>query len=135
MARSNLQVITDSLRLAGVIHEIETPSNEDAQDALRRLNDLLLGWKRRNGIDLGFYPQTSLSANIPIDDEYFETVTLQLAMRIGEHWGTGIDQMVIARASDLWRSLLAEFSGPEPANLRHAPGRHRSGYDIDSDTF
>ena len=134
MARSNLQIITDALRLAGVIHEIQTPSNEDAQDALRRLNDLLLGWKRRNGIDLGFYPQTSLAANIPIDDEYFETVTLQLAQRVGEHWGTGLTDAVVSRSNSLWRSLLAEFNTPEPASLRHVPGR-RYSYDIDSDSY
>lgn len=135
MARSNLQIISDALRLAGVIHEIETPSNEDSQDALRRLNDMVLGWKRRNGIELGFYPQTSLSANIPIDDEYFETVTLQLARRIGEHWGIGLDPTVMTRASELWRSMLAEFNVPEPASLRHAPGHNRYGYSIDNDSF
>lgn len=134
MARTNLQVITDSLRLSGVIHEIQTPSNEDAQDALRRLNDMMLGWERHKGIKLGFYPQTSLASNIPIDDEYFEVVTLQLAGRIADHWGGSLEPRVEVRAEKSWRSLVAEFLDPGEADLSHVPGKRGSGYDITSDS-
>lgn len=134
MARTNLQLITDSLRLASVIHEIQTPSNEDAQDGLRRLNDMMLSWKREKGIELGFYPQTALSANIPIDDEYFEVVTLQLAKRLAQHWGGSLSPDVEMQARDNWRSLIAEFLDPGEADLSHAPGKRRSGYEITSDT-
>lgn len=133
MARTNLQLITDSLRLAGVIHEIQTPSNEDAQDALRRLNDMMLSWDRHNGIKLGFYPQTSLSSNIPVDDEYFEVVTLQLAKRIVQHWGGSLSPDVEVQAARSWRSLTAEFSDPGEADLSHVPGRpYRYNINLDS---
>jgi hypothetical protein len=134
LSRTNLTVITEALRLAGVIHEIETPTNEDAQDALRRLNDMMLGFERHKGVKLGYYPQTSLSADIPVDDEYFEVITLQLAKRIGQHWGTSLSPDVMAQASESWRSLMAEFIGSGEADLNHAPGHRGSSYDISSDT-
>lgn len=134
MARTNLQVLTDALRLAGVIHQIETPSNEDAQDALRRLNDMMLGLERHNGITLGFYPQSSLAADIPIDDEYFSDITALLAEQIALHWGTSLETSVLRQVDKSRRSLLAEFSVPKPAKLNHVPGR-RYSYDIDSDSF
>ena len=134
MSRSNLQIITDALRLAEVIHEIQTPSNEDAQDALMRLNDMMLGWKRHKGIKLGYYPQTSLSADIPIDDEYFETVTLMLAKRLSQHWGGALSADVMTQANDGWRSLLAEFLDPGEADMSHVPSRSGYGYDINSDS-
>lgn len=134
MSRTNLQVITDALRLSGVIHEIQTPSNEDAQDALRRLNDMMLKWENGNGIKLGFYPQTSLSANIPVDDNHFETITLMLAKRIAQHWGGSLSPDVMVQADKNWRSLLSEFIGSGEADLAHVPGRGRGSYDITSDT-
>ena len=134
MARTNLQIITDSLRLSGVIHEIETPSNEDAQDALRRLNDMMLTFEKNNGIKIGFYPQTSLSANIPIDDEYFETITLLLARRLAQHWGGTLSSDVMMQVNNNWRSLVAEFLDPGEADLSHVPGKRIGGYDINSDT-
>lgn len=135
MARTNLQVITDSLRLAGVIHQIETPSNEDAQDALRRLNDMMLALDRHNGIKLGYYPQSSLSANIPIDDEYLEGITALLAEQIGLHWGASLSPEVARQVSMSRRALQAEFNVPKPAKLDHVPGSRRSTYNIDSDNF
>lgn len=132
MARTNLQVITDALRLAEVIHEIQTPSNEDAQDALRRQNDMMASWRRFNGIELGYYPQTSLSANIPVDDEYLEVITLMLAKRLSNHWGGTLSTEIMQEANKQWRSLLAEFIDPGEADLSHAPGRPYR-YDITYD--
>jgi hypothetical protein len=131
--RTNLQLLTDSLRLAGIVGEIETPSNEDAQDALRRLNDMVLGWKRHKGVDLGFYPQTSLAAEIPIDDEYFEAVTLNLAKRIAQHWGVNLGMDVSVQAESSWRSILAEFIAPEPADASHFPGAGGRRWNIETD--
>jgi hypothetical protein len=133
MARTNLQVITDSLRIAGIINEIQTPSAEDAQEALRRMNDMILGWVRHNGIQLGFYPQTSLAANIPIDDEYFEVVTNLLAKRVCEVWGFQVSPDLREAAKSSWSSLLAEFIAPREADLTHVPGSTRNGYSIESD--
>lgn len=132
MSRTNLQVITDSLRLVGIIGEIDTPSNEDAQDALRRLNDMMLGIERHNGIALGFYPQTSLAANIPIDDEYFEAVTALLAKKLAPHWGFTLspDGMELARIA--WQNLTTEFMvQDEPASMDHVP-LGRSAYNIEN---
>lgn len=133
MARTNLQLITDSLRLVGVVGEIDTPSNEDAQDALRRMNDMMSRFDRVNGIRLGYYPQTSLSANIPVDDEYFEPITLLLSKPLAAHWGFSLPQATLMEINQAWSGLLAEFTAPEPADMDHLPAHGRSSYNINSD--
>ena len=134
MSRSNLQVITDALRLVGIIRAIQTPNNEDSQDALLRLNDMMSAWEREKGIQLGYYPQTSLSANIPVDDEYFQVITENLARRLSLHWGVGLDPLVANSAEDGYHALLSEFAAPTAAKLDFVPGSRRSNYDIDTDT-
>lgn len=132
MARTNLAVITAALRLSGIIHQIQTPSNEDAQDGLSRLNDMMLGWKRVNGIDLGYVLQTSLAANIPVDDEYFEPIQLNLARKIAEHWGVQLAPETMDGASREFQSLVRQFSMPEPADMSHTPLRRSGWYNIES---
>lgn len=134
MSRTNLQVITDAMRLAGITNQIETPSAEDSAEALNRMNDMILGWDRHNGIRLGYYPQTSLSANIPIDDEYFEALTALLAKKLCWVFSFGVSPELFDEANKAWSALLAEFASPEPADLRHAPGARRTTYDINSDS-
>lgn len=122
MSRTNLQVITDSLRLVGILGEIDTPSNEDAQEALRRLNDMVLGWERHNGVRLGFYPQTNLASNIPIDDEYFEDVTALLAKKLAPYWGFTLSADAQELARMAWQNLTSEFIVPEDsASMDHVP--------------
>lgn len=133
MSRTNLQVITDSLRLCHVITEIETPSNEDAQDALRRLNDMMFSWRRQKGIDLGWVAQTSLAANIPVDDEYFEVVTLQLSKKLAAHWGFELPASTIQYANEQFASLLAEFIAPDAADMSHFIA-NGSRYSIENDS-
>lgn len=134
MSRTNLAVITDAMRLAGIANQVETPSAEDSDTALDRMNDMILGWERHNGIRLGYYPQTSLSANIPIDDEYFEAVTALLAKKLCWVFSFGVSPELQEQASQSWSSLLAEFALPEPADMRHAPSSRRSTYNVNSDT-
>jgi len=44
MTRTGLQVITDSLKLIGVVAGHETPTSAEQQDSLARLNELIDSW-------------------------------------------------------------------------------------------
>ena len=134
MARSNLQIIDDALKLANIIDETEPSSPEESQDGLRRLNDMLLAWERHSRIKLGFYPQTVLADDIPVDDEYFEVITYSLADRLADHYGRDLPPRTQARVSVTFRDLLAEFTSPCEADMDHIPlGSGRGGYNIRQD--
>jgi len=62
---TNLEIITDALRLLGVVSESETPSPEQGAHALRRLNRMIEQWTE-NDIELGYFAQSNTTDTCPI---------------------------------------------------------------------
>lgn len=81
MSITNTQLITDALREIKVLDETESPSAEQGDDGLRKLNQMMELWEEA-GIRLEYFEQTALSATCPIP-AYAETgVTCALAIRL-----------------------------------------------------
>lgn len=64
---NNLELITDALRELGVLDRYRSPFPEDAALALRKLNVLMANMEG-DGIDLGYFPQTDVNDELPLDD-------------------------------------------------------------------
>lgn len=62
---TNIAIITDALRLLGVIAETESPSAEQGAHALGRLNRMLEQWTE-NDIELGWFEQTATTDDAPL---------------------------------------------------------------------
>lgn len=75
---TNVQVIDDALRLIGVIAETQTSSAEQGANALRKLNQLMETWAV-DGIEVGYFAQTSTTATCPIPAWAERGVTARLA--------------------------------------------------------
>lgn len=78
---TNIALITDSLRLLGVIAETEAPSAEQGAHALARLNRMLERWTE-DGIELGYFAQTLTTADCPIPLWAEEGVISKLAQAL-----------------------------------------------------
>jgi len=65
---NNLDLITDALRELGVLDRYRSPVPEDASLALRKLNALMSNMEG-DGIDLGYFPQTDVNDELPLDDD------------------------------------------------------------------
>jgi hypothetical protein len=86
MSHLNLEICTDAARLVNIIDEITSLSPEQGEQALTALNDMLLDYAR-DGIDVGWYAQTDLSATAPLEDEDVRCVKLCLAKELAARNG------------------------------------------------
>lgn len=86
MSYTVLDICTDSARLINLIDANEDLSPEDGQMALTALNDMMADLYA-DGIELGWYPQTSLTATVPTRDSDARCIKLvfarELAIRKG----------------------------------------------------
>ncbi len=134
----NLVIIEDALRDIGVISEIDSASAEQGSFCLRRQNQLFETW-REDGIDIGYFAQTSTADDIPIPDWAELGVTSALAIAIAPTYGATVSQELIAiadaAAGMILRKSLAESM--TPANMNHLPlgaGNFRGHRNIITDT-
>jgi len=75
---TNIQVVSDALRLIGVIAETQPASAEQGENALRKLNQLMETWAV-DGVEIGYFAQTSTTATCPIPAWAERGVTARLA--------------------------------------------------------
>ena len=105
MSLTNADLIADSLRELNVISEIQTPSAEQYAHALRKLNQVMAK-ALEDGIEIGFYPQTSASDPCPIP-EYAELgITLLLAIAVASNYGATVSAELGATASSAYDTIL-----------------------------
>lgn len=134
MSITNLQVITDALRSINVVDETETPSSEQGSHCLRQLNQMLTAWEV-NGINLGYFAQSSTAATCPIPDWAEQGVSAKLALRVSSHFGAQVPIGVIAAADEGYSTILRtalnlKLEGADMSHLPLGTGRIYSDYDI-----
>lgn len=83
---SVLEIITYAYQKIGVIDENSSPSNEQGQVGLTVLNDYLLN-QNADGMRLGWFTQTLLSATAPLRPEDIHGVKMLLAKQLAAHYG------------------------------------------------
>jgi len=126
---TNLTVIEDSLRDIGVLSETDTASAEQGSYCLRRLNQMMEVWKE-DGIDFGWFAQTSTADTIPVPDWAELGVTATLSILIAPNYGATVSQELIAIADVaagmiLRKALTEKLSG---ADMRHLPAGAGNDY-------
>jgi hypothetical protein len=75
---TNVKIIEDSLRAIGVIAETQAASAEQGSNALRKLNQLMETWAV-DGVEVGYFAQTSTTATCPIPAWAERGVTARLS--------------------------------------------------------
>lgn len=101
-------LITMSLRSIGVLHSGETPSAEEADDALDTLNQMLSSWLYE-GIDLEYTTITDLNAEIPYPDDHIGPFRWNLAVRLSADYGVAVTAAVAALAKEGYDQLRREY--------------------------
>lgn len=129
MSVSNNDLIADALRELGVISEIQAPSAEQGAHALRKLNQMMAE-AAADGIDLDFFPQTTLSDPCPIPAYAENGVTCMLAIRLAPNYGKTVSIELGACAAAAYATILTQaVSGQMPEstvdNRPNGAGRHR----------
>ena len=120
---TNSEVIEKSLRLIGVLQEGETPSAEQGADALETMNDLFMEWDA-DGIDIGYFPQTDLTADSPIYSDTMQAAKYNFAMALAGEYRIEPPSTVIIIASKGYNRLLRDSINGQmkEAEMDHLPG-------------
>lgn len=116
-----MQIITDALREAGIVGVGEAPSADEAQDELARLNSMLLEWQEGQQIDLGFYPQTVLTAEVAIPAWTNRAVVYSLALAASSDYQVDPPPQLVMMAREAFRTVLARSIDHEAVDLSHLP--------------
>lgn len=91
---TNQEIITFAYQKIGVIDENSSPSAEQLQVAITVLNDYLLN-QNADGLRLGWFTQTQVSANAPLRPEDVHGVKMLLAKQLAAHYGIAIQNPVL----------------------------------------
>ena len=86
MSYLNQQVVALAFQKTGIVAESDSPSAEQGQTGLTVMNALLAD-HAADGVHLGYYPQTDLSAESPLQDSDVNGVVLLLARSLASHYG------------------------------------------------
>lgn len=124
--------ITDVLRQLAIISEIETPSAEQGQDAVTKLNDLMADLAE-DGIDYGYNPKATTAEDIALPDGQRNWIKASLGEKICEGYGLPCPPIMAAMAMSGYKRALRVATHQAMRELKSdAPGgeRQRYGYDI-----
>lgn len=113
-------LLGDSLKEINVVAETGTISAEQGSFCLRQLNRMLERWTE-DGIDLGYFEQTSTTGNIPIPAWSEDGVMAMLAVRVAPHYGATVSielaDLADSAFNTICRKSLVERNSP--ANMDH----------------
>lgn len=104
-------LIKRAMRSLGVLHHAESPTADEAADALNTLNDMLNSW-RLEGIDLE-HIEGELTDEVPYSNESIPAIRYNLAMELAPEFGVEPSMVIVARATNAYRALQAEYSDPD----------------------
>ena len=126
---TNLDVITDALRKANILNEREIPSSAQSESGLTLLNDMMSDWEE-DGIELGYFPQTSNADTFPVEDKFLRGVKYNLARGIAGDYGIDLPPEAL-RIADLTFDRLAQATAEEAfSKFDHMPTGGRRGFDV-----
>lgn len=132
-----LEIIDDALRELNVINEVQTASAEQGAYGLRRLNQMLEGWKEED-IEFGWFKQTDTANTAPVPDWAELGVTYALAVNIASKYGASASiELAINTENEvnkiLRKSISEKLDNTDMSHLPEGAGHWGNRYDITVD--
>lgn len=127
---TNNELITDALRLLGVVAEGQSPSPEQAAHALGRLNRMIESWTE---IDLGWFEQTLATADAPLPASTERGVISKLAQDLQATYPSSQSvAWVMDDSKNGYEVILrqAVVEQLKPADMSHLGGGNFGRFDI-----
>lgn len=125
-------VITASLRKAGVIRETQNPTAEQYRDALDTFNEMMSEMDG-DGINVGDYPVSAVEDVLAVDRQHLGAVKILFAVHLAADHGLPVDNTLAALAPVKYEYLLRNTKSRPIVTMSHVPtGRARAWYDINN---
>ena len=135
---TNVSLITDALRLLGVISEVETPSAEQGSHALTRLNRMIEAW-REVDIDVGWFEQSSTAASVPVPKWAERGIVSMLAQDLHAFYPSSqlapwvMDDQRNGFGTIRRKAMLENLRASDMRHMPMGEGRYRRGVSILTD--
>lgn len=113
------QICIDALGELQYFPANEDPAAADIEEARKRLNRMLNGWKA-DGVDVGLTADLELTDDFPMNDEHEEGIVALLAKRVAPAFSVTASQETQARALDGWQRILATYVATPTADFDKA---------------
>lgn len=120
MSATNQELVTYAFTKCNVISDGGTPSAEQGVTGLNVLNDMMANMAS-DGIRLGWYPQTSLTATSPLQNQDVGPVKLMLTASLAAHYGIELGQLLLAEIGAAHTRLEKRALRYAEANLSDLP--------------
>jgi hypothetical protein len=124
-----LDLVTDALRQITVIGQTATPSAEQGQDAVKKLNDLMASLAE-DGIDFGYNPKATTAESIELPLGHVAAIQALLGARLCDGYGIPVPPGVAAVAEGGYQRMLRNAIYAEARETRtdNAPRGNAQGY-------
>lgn len=121
-----LDIITDAARIINAVSAVSAPSPEQGVTWLGALNDMMADFAR-DGVRLGWFPQTDLSATAPLRDEDARGVKLCLAGEMAMRAGLSVMPEMAANIDSSYAKLVKrsiQYAESDMSELPRAQGAY-----------
>ncbi len=102
-----LDLVTDALRQITVIGQTATPSAEQGQDAVKKLNDLFASLAE-DGIDFGYNPKATTAEAIELPLGHVSAIQAMLGAALCDGYGIPVPPMVAGLATAGYNRMLRQ---------------------------
>lgn len=112
MTITNQSLINQALQRIGIVDETQSATPTQSNNALAIMNQHLAFKQALGTFNVGWYPQTSLTANAPLRDEYVEPVILIMCGKFSMTFGQPIQDPVLAGEVSAAEPALSKLTRP-----------------------
>jgi hypothetical protein len=102
-----LDLVTDALRQITVIGQTATPSAEQGQDAVKKLNDLMASLAE-DGIDFGYNPKSTTADTIELPLGHVQSIQALLGVALCDGYGIPVPLVVGTVATSGYSRMLRQ---------------------------
>lgn len=130
MSATNLELITYACLKNNIIDETQTPSAEQGVTALNVLNDMMANMSA-DGVKIGWYPQTSMTAISPLQNQDVGPVKYLLTAALAAHYGIQLGPVLIAEivaAGTRLAKTSLRYSEADLSELPRPAGLYNGGW-------
>lgn len=130
MSATNLELITYACLKCNVIDETQAPSAEQGVTALNVLNDMMASMAK-DGIRVGWYPQTSIAATSPLQAEDVGPIKYLLCAALAAHYGIPLGDALVAQIGNAGTRLVKtalKYSEADLSEMPRAQGLFGTGW-------
>lgn len=130
MSATNLELVTYALLKCNVIDENSAPTSEQGVTGLNVLNDMMASMSK-DGIKLGWYPQTNIIVASPLQNEDVGPIKYMLTAALASHYGIELGELLlteIGQANTRLVKTALKYSEADLSELPRTQGIYNGGW-------